>query len=64
MPKNVAGRPARPRLPKLDPNARPIWDVAEELAADVPGSEWRKVPTDLAKNLHHYLHGGPKEDAE
>jgi hypothetical protein len=57
-------RAARPRLPKYDPNAKPIWEVAEEIAGEVPDSEWRKLPTDLAKNLHHYLHGAPKEDAD
>jgi hypothetical protein len=57
-------RAARPRLPKYDPTAKPIWEVAEELAAEVPDSEWRKLPADLAKNLHHYLHGAPKEEAD
>lgn len=62
--KRTPPRAARPRLPKYDPNAKPIWEVAEEIAAEVPDSEWRKLPTDLAKNLHHYLHGAPKEDAD
>jgi len=55
---------AVPRLPKYDPTAKPIWEIAEEIAATVPDSEWEKVPRDLAKNLHHYLHGAPKEDDE
>lgn len=58
------GKPRVPRLPKFDPTAKPIWEIAEELAAMVPDSEWEKVPRDLAKNLHHYLHGAPKEDDE
>jgi hypothetical protein len=53
-----------PRLPKYDATAKPIWEIAEELAATVPDSEWEKVPRDLAKNLHHYLHGAPKEEDE
>ncbi len=52
----------QPRLPKYDPTAKPIWEVMEEIAAMVPDSEWRKVPRDLSKNLHHYLHGAPKEE--
>lgn len=58
-----AQRP-RPRLPTYDPNATPIWETAQKLAEQVPDSEWRKVPPDLARNLHHYLHGGSKDDAE
>lgn len=54
----------RPRLAKYDPTTQPIWEVAEEIAATVPDSEWAKVPRDLAKNLHHYLHGAPKEEDE
>ena len=52
----------RPRLPKYDPTAKPIWKIMEELTASVPESEWAKLPTDLAKNFHHYHHGAPKED--
>ena len=57
-------RLSRMRLPKYDPTATPIWETADELAAQVPDSEWRKVPPDLARNLHHYLHGGSKDEAE
>ena len=45
----------RPRLPKYDPTAKPIWEIAEEIAATVPDSEWAKVPPDLSKNVDHYL---------
>jgi hypothetical protein len=41
--------------------SKPIWEIAVEIGASVPAEEWAKVPTDLAKNLHHYLHGAPKE---
>ena len=41
-------RPPKDALP-----AMPIWDAAQELAAQVPDCEWRKVPSDLARNLHH-----------
>ena len=57
-------RSRMPRLPKYDPTAKPIWKIAEDIAATVPDSEWAKVPSDLSKNLHHYLHGAPKEEAE
>ncbi len=51
-----------PRLPKYDAAAKPIWEIAEEIAGTVPHSEWAKVPTDLSKNVHHYLHGAAKEE--
>jgi hypothetical protein len=44
--------------------AKPIWEIALEIGASVPEGEWAKIPTDLAKNLHHYLYGAPKEQAE
>ncbi len=43
-----------------DPTARPIEDVAAELAAEVPEEEWNRLPPDLTDNLDHYLYGGPK----
>ncbi len=37
-----------------DRKARPIWEVAVELGAKIPESEWEKVPSDLAKNFDFY----------
>ena len=58
--KQAAAR--RPRFPRYDPTAKPIWEIAEEIAATVPDSEWAKVPPDLSKNVDHYLYGAPKEE--
>jgi len=33
----------------------PIWETLLEISASVPESEWANVPTDLARNLDHYL---------
>ena len=44
------------------PPRRPIWEIALEIGASVPESEWAKVPTDLGKNLDHYLYGAPKSE--
>lgn len=44
------------------PETRPLLDVIDELIAGVPESDWDSVPTDLARNLDHYLYGAPKED--
>jgi putative addiction module CopG family antidote len=32
----------------------------ENIARDVPDSDWESVPPDLSKNLDHYLYGGLK----
>jgi hypothetical protein len=56
----VVEKPAQ-AIPANDPG-RPIWEVIEEVGAQVPDSEWAKVPRDLAKNLDHYLYGAPKQE--
>ena len=32
----------------------------EAIAQEVPDEEWQRVPSDLAKNLDHYLYGTSK----
>lgn len=44
--------------PAHDP--RPVWKIIRDLGQQVPPEELAKLPTDLAKNLDHYLHGAPK----
>jgi hypothetical protein len=46
---------------KRKPN-KPLWQMIVELGNSVPESEWEKLPTDLARNFHHYHHGSPKQD--
>lgn len=41
---------------------RPLSEIADDLTADVPDSEWDKIPTDLVRNLDHYLYGAPKDE--
>ncbi len=43
-----------------DHSARPIEDVLAEIAAEASEEDWSAVPTDLAKNVDHYLYGTPK----
>lgn len=45
-----------------DSIARPLWELVVEIGAQVPDEEWAKVPTDLSKNVDHYLYGAPKDD--
>jgi hypothetical protein len=44
-----------------DKSARPIEDVLEELATEIPREEWDKLPNDLCDNLDYYLYGVPKQ---
>jgi hypothetical protein len=61
--------PAEPS--SSDPNAAgnssddgtpPIWEQIVELGQSVPEDAWREVPSDLAVNHDHYLHGAPKAE--
>ena len=45
-------RPATP-APSLD-------QAFAAIAQEVPNGEWERVPSDLAKNLDHYLYGSSK----
>lgn len=45
-------------------SSRPLWQRIVEIGASVPAKEWDKVPTDLSKNLDHYLYGAPKGEDE
>jgi hypothetical protein len=38
------------------------WEVAQQLAAQVPEEEWAKLPTDMSINYRHYLYGHPKAE--
>ncbi len=41
---------------------RPLWEIAEEISAQVPLEEWAKLPADGAEQHDHYLYGAPKKD--
>jgi hypothetical protein len=44
-------------------NARPIWEIIEEIANQAPPGTWDDVPTDGSVNHDHYLYGAPKQTA-
>ena len=44
-----------------DQSARPIEDLLNELAKEIPQEEWDRLPNDLNDNLDHYLYGVPKQ---
>ena len=45
----------------FDETAKPIWEIVEEITTSIPDEEWAKLPSDLSKNLNHYLYGAPKQ---
>jgi len=62
---SLIGGPTEGAPPIPDPvirlDATPtIEDVLARIAADVPDSEWAKLPDDLNDQLDHYVYGTPK----
>ena len=45
------------------PAHKPIWEVFQELSADVPGEVWESLPPDLSEQHDHYIYGTPKRPA-
>jgi hypothetical protein len=45
------------------PDVRPMWEVVEEVNADLPSDTWDNVPTDGSVNLDHYLYAAPKRQS-
>lgn len=43
-----------------DFSAQSFLSMIDEIRAQVPNEEWKKLPTDLSKNIDHYLYGAPK----
>jgi hypothetical protein len=39
----------------------PIWERLASIGAAVPEDAWNDVPTDLSRNVDHYLYGGKKD---
>jgi len=48
--------------PQYVQTEKPIWEIVASIGAQVPTEEWDKVPSDLSKNLDHYLYGTPKDE--
>ncbi|MBW4420778.1 MAG: hypothetical protein KME13_16335 [Myxacorys californica WJT36-NPBG1] len=44
------------------PSLPPFLQFVEEISAQVPKEEWEKLPSDLSKNVDHYLYGSPKDE--
>ena len=44
-----------------DSGTHPVLAMIDRLRAEFPASEDDDLPTDLSKNIDHYLYGTPKE---
>ncbi|MGO9112798.1 MAG: hypothetical protein ACLP9L_26495 [Thermoguttaceae bacterium] len=44
----------------FDPKAPTIEEQLAAIVADVPATEWARLPADLTENLDHYLYGTPR----
>ena len=49
-------------IPPEDPEMPTLLHVLAEIRKKYPEDIWDNVPTDGAKNMHHYLYGRPKVD--
>ena len=49
-------------MPPEDPEMPTLLHIIKEIHKKYPQDDWDDVPTDLAKNMHHYLYGRPKVD--
>jgi hypothetical protein len=51
-------QPRRVEVPADAPaEQRSILEIVAEATKDVPDEEWERLPTDLSKNVDHYLYG-------
>ena len=54
-------RPAEDR-DDYDSSVPPLWQSIVALGEALPVEEWDRVPTDLSRNLDHYLYDKPREE--
>jgi hypothetical protein len=45
-----------------EPAQHSFLSAIDELSSSVSFEEWSELPSDLSKNLDHYLYGSPKID--
>ncbi len=70
-PKNNPGASSRRRRatgPSAESDAssatsiKSILDIVSEATRQVPERDWARLPTDLSKNVDHYLYGTRKKE--
>jgi hypothetical protein len=60
--KPARGKPTQSRTKPRQPKTSPTLDWIIALSKNIPQEEQARHPEDGASNLHHYLHGAPKQD--
>jgi hypothetical protein len=55
------GRPEEEESPQAG-GLNSILEIVSAATREVPDSAWKRLPTDLAKNVDHYLYGTKKKD--
>ena len=55
-------REEQPDSLQQSPSLPPFLQFVEEISAQIPTEEWAKLPSDLSKNIDHYLYGTPKDE--
>lgn len=46
--------------PQYDTTVPHVWEIAAQIGAEISQEKWAEVPSDLSKNVDHYLYGSPK----
>jgi hypothetical protein len=59
-PENRRTATANDRLMEESDGGESIVDIVSRISETVHDSEWAKIPSDLSKNLDHYLYGHKK----
>lgn len=55
------GQKSEPNGAPPTEQARPIWEVFDEIIKTIPEEEFAKLPTDGAEQHDHYIYGLPKK---
>jgi hypothetical protein len=48
--------------PQVGKGLSSILEIVSAATREVPDNAWRRLPTDLAENVDHYLYGTKKKD--
>ncbi len=61
--------PSKPRATRKRTAPKPTrelawWEEVVAIGKSIPPEELATFPMDGASNLHHYLHGAPKQDPD
>jgi hypothetical protein len=57
-----AGPQKEEESPRVGKGLSSILEIVSAASREVPDSDWKRLPTDLAKNVDHYLYGTKKKD--